>query len=762
MSKRPATTPTTQNKRSRSEPSDEKLVEAIENLLLKAATAGRFKVSSLNFGQDHSMTQIILKQHLAYQYQFTMSDPPRVVDTIVRHGDTFTVTLSNCCKVSGVFPEKERLCDQVRDLLLQREESFQRDKICGIFRDKHEKSKQLQHKCDKCGLTGPHQTFGSFLCIDPIDSEPPVRPSKPSKWSRIEGKGALSSFETTVNEEYNTEMEAYNTEMEAYKKKMEAYTKLCNDKFFASVREGKKKSNEFESKFSALTKQLFSSGKPEPECGGKLVFEIKKKSIKYRCTKCDDTMDGYYVVRGTEALRCERKGWRNSSYKIKLKLEPELVKSTRCPEGVIERSPYERGTIDEIVYVNGHAHLRCRNSYLPKPEWLRVWRFADLCYPVSLRWIQGESIFKLLKSATSDPEIASKINAAIDFLKCSGEEYDQGRDKEWKKINTSLFREKKKKEKRLCGFTVRCELCDHEKEDPSFIIQRQNMTTALNEAKVHGLNGKGAPVLNVYRTLVEDFPDADHSTAGLDELLDRYLKEVIRARDWKRVGKHVYEGVRPLCLLKSVSTHVSILYRLNQISSKKAIGRLKSVWPETPATVGYAFNNGYVDQQGVFHGEHVLCSAYIDMDFTPVQPTTDYDDLHPFTPIDKHLIYAALGAALLDGETWRIQFEKQPTLQCPADEKKLFADMCTRLYGADMVVPAFACTLTFTRLKCIQSYVLLKQYGWRQFMRQGDSRISERLQYKPDLLAEFIRQHLRDGAVCFRFLWTLQLCAHQF
>merc|ERR1711964_562601 len=84
------------------------------------------------------------------------------------------------------------------------------------------------------------------------------------------------------------------------------------------------------------------------------------------------------------------------------------------------------------------------------------------------------------------------------------------------------------------------------------------------------------------------------------------------------------------------------------------------------------------------------------------------------------------------------QFEKQPTLQCTADEKKMFANMCTRLYGVDMVVPAFACTLNFTRLKCIQSYVLLKQYGWQEFMRQGDSRISERLQYKPDLLAEFI------------------------
>ena len=95
---------------------------------------------------------------------------------------------------------------------------------------------------------------------------------------------------------------------------------------------------------------------------------------------------------------------------------------------------------------------------------------------------------------------------------------------------------------------------------------------------------------------------------------------------------------------------------------KNAIAKLKGTWEETTAIEGIGFRNGYVDLDGQFHAEQMICTDYIDADFEVVDVKTNYDDLCGFHPADKHAIYAAFGAALLGRSTWKINFEGNYTV----------------------------------------------------------------------------------------------------
>ena len=139
-----------------------------------------------------------------------------------------------------------------------------------------------------------------------------------------------------------------------------------------------------------------------------------------------------------------------------------------------------------------------------------------------------------------------------------------------------------------------------------------------------------------------------------------------------------------------------------------------------------------------------MCTEYIDSEFKEVDVHTDYDDLNEFHPVDKHAIYAAFGAKLWGHSPWKITFEgRLPTLQCTAADKKLFHQLYDSIRGLDMMIPALQSTMVFTKIKSIQSYVLLRKYrNWQSFCQAGPSKIYERLQCKPDLMGEFIAAHI--------------------
>jgi len=141
-----------------------------------------------------------------------------------------------------------------------------------------------------------------------------------------------------------------------------------------------------------------------------------------------------------------------------------------------------------------------------------------------------------------------------------------------------------------------------------------------------------------------------------------------------------------------------------------------------------------------FHEPHDrICAEYIDDIYTEITLDVDYKDMCGFTAIDKHAVYAALGAVLLKRSTWRIMFEGKFHLDCVASDKKLFHKCFREIEGADMIIPSFECTIAFSRTKCIQSYILVQKHGgWTALCGEGESKIYDRLTCKPDLIAEFI------------------------
>ena len=111
--------------------------------------------------------------------------------------------------------------------------------------------------------------------------------------------------------------------------------------------------------------------------------------------------------------------------------------------------------------------------------------------------------------------------------------------------------------------------------------------------------------------------------------------------------------------------------------------------------------------------------------------------------VDSIAIYAAFGAALLGRSTWKINFEGNYTVMGIAADKKLFHRHYESIRGLEMIIPAFPCAIQFTRQKSIQSYVLLMKHGsWHSLCRAGPSKIYERLNCKPDLIGEFISEHI--------------------
>eukprot|EP00505_MAST-04D_sp_SCG-Rhode-Island_P004521 Stramenopile-MAST_4_protein_4521 len=410
--------------------------------------------------------------------------------------------------------------------------------------------------------------------------------------------------------------------------------------------------------------------------------------------------------------------------------------------------------------LDGPSYIRFPNNLLYKSI---VYALRLEQYPVDL--YNQTNLFALLKMTTDD-DVAQKIQYALEFLTiCSGQQDDKyrvetvhkSRAKQMKRCfrdhNTYLMRNrrsfdyggrlvilKRRPEIQYNDWTSKCELCHHRAVDPTFETRRMSAVVMLTHAKAFKFTNASI-VLRIYRRLVDNFPNADHSLANRDDLLDRYIRAMIDARRLLRVGHVVYEHFRPIGTLKSLVESIDI-DGMNDTIRLSALKRLKIHWTESIADTGVTFKNGCLDEHLIFHSPvDRLCTDFIDCHYEQVTLEDDYDDLEGFTVIDKHAIYAAFGAVILGKRPWKIAFEGK--YECAAAEKKLFERLYAQIKGTDMMIPAITCAIHFSRAKAIQSYVLMQTYGtWIEFCQQGPSKIYERLVCRPDLVAEFIASEI--------------------
>jgi hypothetical protein len=411
--------------------------------------------------------------------------------------------------------------------------------------------------------------------------------------------------------------------------------------------------------------------------------------------------------------------------------------------------------------LGGPSYIRFPNHLLYKPI---VYALRLEQYPVDLH--NQTNLFGLLKMTTDDGDVAQKIQYALEFLTVCNSQQDnkyrvetvhKSRAKQMKRCfrdhNTYLMRNRRSYDYgrlvilKRCpdiqydDWTSKCELCHHRAVDPTFETRRLSAVVMLTQAKTFKFTNASV-VLRVYRRLVDDFTNADHSLANRDDLLDRYIRAMIDARRLLRVKSVVYEHFRPIGTLKKLVDSINI-DGMNDAIRLSARKRLKIHWTESIAETGVTFENGCLDKQLLFHPVDRLCTDFIDSHYEQVGLEDDYDDLQGFTAIDKHVIYAAFGAVILGKSQWKIAFEGTYQLECAAAEKKLFERLYAQIKGIDMVIPAITCAIQFSRAKAIQSYVLMQTYGtWIELCQQGPSKIYERLVCRPDLVGAFIASEI--------------------
>ena len=494
-------------------------------------------------------------------------------------------------------------------------------------------------------------------------------------------------------------------------------------------------------RFDALMKKSY------PKCHGDILIEITATETRYRCMKCDKDFHGFGSIYSGDI------GILGHLYNLVNANETELA--TNVEDYLKNRSGMSdfRDYYYEVT-IDGIKRTRFPNDLLYKPivHALQLER-----YPVNLQDGHIMNLFTLLKSCPIDVQIGKKIERALLFLKCNGTPDDKERAETVypefaKQVKSVMKKHRKNGYIETPDWTRKCELCHHASIDPSFQTRRESALSMLNDAVMCKLDRKGSVAMSMYRQLVVDHPNADHSIADGDELLYCYLRAEIDARQLKRVGKTVYEDFKPIGPLSKLCDHIRIK-SITALMTNKVVKRLKGEWEDAEQVDGVRFNNGYIGEDGTFHTEcDCLCREYIDEDYEAVSVSTDYDDMHGFTPIDKHTVYAAFGAALLSQSTWKIQFEGKVTLKCQDQVKKIFETTYARIRGDTMMIPPFDCIIAFSQKKALQSYLLLRDYGtsWTDFCQLGPSRIYERLQYKPDSIAEFVTNEL----VCRRLRET--------
>ena len=350
---------------------------------------------------------------------------------------------------------------------------------------------------------------------------------------------------------------------------------------------------------------------------------------------------------------------------------------------------------------------------------------------------EGANLYEILK-ASPDDDISKKLRQAKEFLQpCDKHNKFQDHRMRVKRLNATEYREINVLWKSHNWYKP-CEVCKHEEFDPSFTERREKTYRLLCETERLKLH-KNSPTARIYRALVKEFPEADHSITDRVPLLVRYLYEIIKQNRMIRVGKMIYQNNRPMMKLSEIGSLMKM--EINAALLKKARVDLENTWKETPAVTGtVAFRNGYIKDLQFHDRIDILCERFIDEEYEAVTIETAYPDMKAYTPLDRHVLYAAFGAVILKQPSFTIDIPEY-TLKCDKGSKELFKRVYQRIHGVGMNLP-LKCQIEFSETKAIQSYVLMKSDDWRTFCGKGPSVIYDHLEYRPDNIPDFVKETL--------------------
>jgi hypothetical protein len=326
------------------------------------------------------------------------------------------------------------------------------------------------------------------------------------------------------------------------------------------------------------------------ECGGDILLEITARETRYRCAKCDTDFHNFLYM-----------GQNANMYNL---FYSDVTGVYTQP------SQFLKNRYSDFCK-DGNRYIRFPNPLMYKPIVYALELPTN--YPVDIK--NHKNLFGLLKLDPGDSNIAKKLSQGLEFLKrCSGEEDDKARvealDKpRWREMK-KIFQKEYGNSSAYLDWTSPCELCHHRKLDTSFDENYRCALKMLERATNLNLDRKGSPSMRIYRHLVTDHPDVDHSLHDHDDFLFRYLRAEIDARQLKRVGDIVYEHYQPLGTYQDLMRSIKIK-NLNVDVQRKAVQRLKVEWEQTTPTAGISFKNGCLDADLQFHDNVVAFSIDI-------------------------------------------------------------------------------------------------------------------------------------------------------